>query len=114
MFSGRALWKRSKANTRLPFRGLPCRIEAKGEFEVDVTQINLDFEVEARFPGGHTGKVLTRNDDLCDWATIRQEGRLQCPSKKGSAVITTELMLASIFVPEVSYIEDIQQIAGMT
>ncbi|KAG6991345.1 hypothetical protein G7Y79_00053g088280 [Physcia stellaris] len=94
--------------------GLPCTIEAKGEFQSDLSKIELNFEVEARFKGGHSGKVLTRKDDLCDWATVRQAGRSQCPPNKGSATITTELLLASFVVPEATYDIDLNLTSGNT
>lgn len=85
-------------------RSLPCAIEAKGIFHQDLKSIKLDFDLEATYTDGKVGRMIVEKENLCDWMTLEQAGRSNCPPQNGPVTIGTELELARGWVKEVDLI----------
>ncbi len=68
-----------------------------------MTSLELDFDVEARLKDGQSAKIIAVKDDMCEWVTLEQGGRSDCPPQNGAAIISAGLILARGWVMEVGF-----------
>lgn len=72
-----------------------------GSFTEDLESIEFSFEVLGRLGDGTKGRTVTAKDDLCNVVTLKQNGKVQCPPKKGLATMSLEFELQEGWFPEV-------------
>ena len=75
--------------------GLPCAVEANRIFQ-DLASINLEVHLK----NGQSAKTTAVKDNMCDSASLEQEGHPICPPQKGPAAMTARLELAQGWVME--------------
>ena len=87
-------------------------MEVKRIFQEDLTSVDLDLDVEVHPQDGQSAKIIAVKDNMCDWASLEQEGRSICPPQKGPATITARLELAQGWVMEAIYLMVLKLASG--
>lgn len=81
-------------------------INAFGNFEEDLNSVEVSFQVMAHSSHGETRTMVQGEGDFCKLVSLKQQGIIQCPPKRGLATIFWEITLLQGWIPEVRSVMD--------
>lgn len=91
----------------------PCSLSAKGSFLDFLPTITISLSVDIRLSYGYWYRVVTIEDqDMCEWATVKQGVRTKCPPRRGMAVLDMGFRLGHGDLGSGTYFIDVKLTSG--